>query len=66
MHFVAGVKEVGVGGSELVVSPNLCGLKRVDVVYPTKLGKVKIAIENNGEKVSTKVDAPVGIKVNVK
>ena len=66
MRFVAGVKEVGVGGNELVVSPNLCGLKKVDVVYPTKLGKVKISVENKDGKVLTKVDAPVGIKVNVK
>ena len=66
MRFVAGVKEVGVGGNELVVSPNLCGLKKVDVVYPTKLGKVKISVENKDGKVLTKVDAPDGIKVNVK
>lgn len=65
MRFVAGVKEVGAGGNELVVSPNLCGLKKVDAVYPTKLGKVKIAVENKDGKVTTKVDAPVGIKVRV-
>ena len=65
MRYVAGIEEVGVGGKEIVVKPDLCGLGFVDVVYPLASGKVYIKIRNENGKTITEVKAPEGIKVTV-
>ncbi len=66
MRCVAGVREVGAGGEELLVSPNLCGLEKIEAVYPTFKGKVKIVAENKNGKTVTNVEAPDGIKVTIR
>ena len=65
MRYVAGIEEVSVGGKEIVVKPDLCGLGFVDVVYPLASGKVYIKIRNENGKTITEVKAPEGIKVTV-
>ena len=65
MRHIVGVTEVGTGGEELIVKPDLCGLKKIEAVYPTVKGKVKITAEAKGGKTETKVEAPKEIKVKI-
>ena len=65
MRHIVGVTEVGTGGGELIVKPDLCGLKKIEAVYPTAKGKVKITAEVKNGKTETGVEAPKEIKVKV-
>lgn len=65
MRYVVGVRETVVGGNEVTIKPDLCGLNHIEAVYPTKLGKIKISIVKDGDKTLTKVDAPSEIKVKI-
>lgn len=64
---VLGVTEIGTGGTELVISPHLSGLKHVKGVYPTALGPVSIehTLLPDGT-VQTHTHAPDGVRVTVK
>ncbi len=62
-HVVLGVKVVESGCKTLAISPDLCGLRRAEGVFPTPLGDVHISHERAGEKIVTNVDAPEGIRI---
>ena len=63
VRIIAGINETAVGGKELTIKPCLSGLKKVDVVYPTVNGDVKVKIRDVDGKVKVDYEAPEGVKV---
>ncbi len=63
---VLGVNVLESGCKTIDLRPNLCGLKWAKGVYPTPYGDVKIEhILGADGKISTKFEAPEGVKVTV-
>ena len=63
VRIIAGINETAVGGKELTIKPCLSGLKKVDVVYPTVNGNVKVKIRDVDGNVKIDYEAPDGVKV---
>ena len=67
VHFlnriVLGIVPVGIGGSEVVVSPHLSGLTWAKGSTVTVKGPVSVEWRLDGDTVNVMVDAPSGVKV---
>ncbi len=62
---IAGINDTSIGGREISIKPNLCGLKKIDVAYPTACGVVNVRIRDVDGKTTVEYDAPEGVKVKV-
>lgn len=45
-EYLAGIKPQTAGEGLIAVRPNVCGLERVELVYPTVSGKVRVTVRN--------------------
>ncbi|MBR4942546.1 MAG: alpha-L-rhamnosidase, partial [Clostridia bacterium] len=63
---VAGIKPQGAGMRRIVIEPNLSGLKKVKVKYPTPYGILEVKHTVKGGKVYTSVISPKDVEVEIK
>ena len=63
---VAGFEVVEAGGHSIRIQPQLCGLSRMEAVFPTRYGPLRLQIQSRDAETAVEVDVPPQLKVELK